>query len=93
MSTAVSWLLMMSGRGFKTLWSVTKKLVPHQNWSPGPIMAAKTGPPCQFWSPVKTWIYNNLAMHGLPAHAAAGCSNCYCSYRPYTSYIHHARLI
>ena len=30
---------------------VTKKSVPHQNRSPGPILAVKTGSPCQFWSP------------------------------------------
>ena len=53
--------------------AVTKKSVPRQNWS----SLANFGPP------VKTWIYNNLAMHGLPAHAAAGCSDCHCSFRPY----------
>ena len=26
-------------------WPVTKKSVRHKKWSPGPILAAKTGPP------------------------------------------------
>ena len=59
---------------------VTKKSVPCQNRSP------QTDFDSQNWSPLpilvpreNVWIYNNLAMHGLPAHAAACCSDCYCT--------------
>ena len=64
----------------RKVWPVTKISVPRQNWSP------RTDFRCQNWSPVKTWIYNNLAIHGPAWPTCSCCSDCHCSYRPYTSY-------
>ena len=68
--------------------TVTKKSVRRKNWSPPDrFWLSKLVPPCQFWSPRENVYLQQFGyMHGLPAHAATGCSDCHCSYRPYTSY-------
>ena len=51
-------------------WSIMSKLVPPklvqgaENWSPGPILAAKVGPPCQKIVPMQNWKFTTSAcMH------------------------------